>query len=57
MTELIFIAFFFGLGFVIGAAEQADTYQRRCEAKYADMPHNKVADHCKAILKFDQDAK
>jgi hypothetical protein len=57
MFELL-VAIIIGFtGFLFGITEQADTFQRRCEAKYADMPHNKVTDHCKTLLKFEKDAK
>jgi len=29
----------------------------RCVAKYAEMPHNKVDEHCKTLLKFEKESK
>jgi hypothetical protein len=43
--------------FFVGVAESEAHYQANCVAKYAEMPHNKVEDFCKTILKFEKDAK
>ena len=44
-------------GFTVGIVASADNYQEKCVAKYAEMPHNKVGDYCKTLLKFEKDAK
>ena len=45
------------LGFLVGWADTEENYRHKCVAKYADMPHNKVEDYCKTILKFEKDPK
>lgn len=45
------------LVFLVGRVEQQATFQEKCVAKYADLPHNKVEDYCKALLKFEKDPK
>jgi hypothetical protein len=55
MIESIVACVFLGIGIVIGVTKTDSDYQTRCETMYADMPHNKVSDHCKAILKFKKD--
>jgi hypothetical protein len=57
MTELMAVILIGFCGFMIGLAETEATYQDKCVAKYADMPHNQVVDYCKKILKFEKDAK
>jgi hypothetical protein len=57
MTELIAVVFMMFLGFIAGIAETEHTYQEKCVAKYAEMPHNKVEDFCKTLLKFEKDPK
>jgi hypothetical protein len=43
------------IGYFAGLVESETRYQKRCEEKYSDMPHNKVTGHCKQILKFEKD--
>lgn len=57
MTEIILVVILIFGGFMVGATEERATIMERCVAKYADMPHNKVEDYCKTILKFEKDAK
>ena len=45
------------IGFLVGWADTEENYKNKCVAKYADMPHNKVEDYCKTILKFEKDPK
>ncbi len=47
----IIVAFF--VGSMEGTATTKQEYQAACVAKYADMPHNKVEDFCKTLLKFE----
>lgn len=42
------------VGYVEGSSSVEDSYQQKCVAKYAEMPHNKVENFCKDLLKFDQ---
>lgn len=46
-----------GLSFMVGTLDQQSVYQEKCVAKYADMPHNKVENYCKTLLKFEPDPK
>ena len=57
MTEIILVVILIFGGFMVGATEERATIMERCVAKYADMPHNKVEDYCKTILKFEKDPK
>jgi hypothetical protein len=57
MLELFFIVFIGFIGYISGAIDIEHSYQEKCVAKYAEMPHNKVEDYCKTILKFEKDPK
>lgn len=57
ILELAVVVLIGGLSFLVGAGESAESFQQRCVVKYADMPHNKVSDYCKTLLKFDVDPK
>lgn len=36
-----------------GVIASKDSHQVKCEKYYGDMPHNKVKEHCKTLLKFE----
>jgi hypothetical protein len=55
MTELLLFIIAVCLGVFIGTVDKEDTYQRACIAKYSDMPHNQVSEHCNKILKFEKE--
>jgi hypothetical protein len=57
MIELFFIVLIGFFGFTAGLMESEHTYQEKCIAKYAHMPHSQVGDYCKTILKFEKEAK
>jgi hypothetical protein len=56
MGEVI-LAIFISLliGFSYGYADSRSDIQEKCVNYYSDMPHNKVEDHCKNLLKFKKD--
>jgi hypothetical protein len=54
MWDLIAIVFIGLLAYFSAVAETEIGMQKRCEAKYADMPHNQVTEHCKKILRFEK---
>ena len=57
MIELFFVALIGFFGFTFGLVSMESNYQEKCVAKYAEMPHNKVGDYCKTLLKFEKEAK
>jgi hypothetical protein len=57
MGEIIAIVLISVCCFFVGSYDEADAIQRRCVAKYAEMPHNKVEGFCKTLLKFEKDPK
>jgi hypothetical protein len=57
MSEMIVAVILLFLGFMCGMTAEENSVQEKCVAKYAEMPHNKVGDYCKTILKFEKDAK
>lgn len=54
MWELSLVVIALCLGCLFGNIGTRDNYQAACVAKYADMPHNQVEEHCKKILKFEK---
>jgi hypothetical protein len=57
MIDLIFAVLLGVMGCVLGVISCSDHYEEKCIAKYADMPHSKVKDYCKTLLKFEKEAK
>lgn len=55
MSELIVAIVMAFLGFIVGYIEVKSDYQENCINKYSDMPHNKVEDYCKNLLKFKKE--
>jgi len=53
MVALVTIIIAFFVGELSGTVTTKQEYQTACVAKYADMPHNKVEDFCKTLLKFE----
>lgn len=56
MTEFLFViaivAMVAGGSYNMGIDNTNRHFQQKCVAKYSDMPHNKVQQHCKEILEF-----
>lgn len=52
MPEFIVIVLIAFFSFVGGLISEERTIQDKCVAYYADMPHNKVQQHCKDLLEF-----
>jgi hypothetical protein len=40
--------------YLIGKEDANKVMQEKCVAKYAEMPYNKVQEHCVELLKFKQ---
>jgi hypothetical protein len=57
MLELIFCICIACVSFMVGSFDQYSSFQDKCVAKYADMPHNKVGEYCTTLLKFERDPK
>jgi hypothetical protein len=57
MTEILIAAMLIAAAYFAGnfegTASITQQYQSACVAKYADMPHNKVEDFCRVLLKFE----
>ena len=50
LVSVIFAALF-------GYMSASEHVHDRCVAMYADMPHNKVGEHCVTLLKFQKESK
>lgn len=57
MTEFTIVCVVLALGIFLGVGGNQKTQLRKCVEYYSDMPHNKVTDHCKTLLKFEKPTK
>lgn len=57
MPAVIAVILSIVMGFMWGIMAEESHIQSKCVAKYADMPHNKVDEFCKTLLKFEPATK